>query len=122
MNPLRVAIVLAILCGVAAWQVSVIPESLMQMTVGATLVPAVTVAALALAGTALTAGVLALNAAAKGKADIGSWGFDLSGFWIMIRNDDSRSLFLYFVILITTLVFTPQSIAFIGNHASDYII
>ena len=47
MNPLRVAIVLAILCGVAAWQVSVIPESLMQMTVGPTLVPAVVVAGLA---------------------------------------------------------------------------
>ncbi len=47
MSPLRIAIVLAILCGVAAWQVSVIPESLMQMTVGPTLVPAVVVAGLA---------------------------------------------------------------------------
>ena len=48
MTPLRVAIALAIFCGVAAWQVSVIPESLMQMTVGATLVPAVVVGGLAL--------------------------------------------------------------------------
>ncbi len=47
MSPLRIAIVLAILCGVAAWQVSVIPESLMQMTVGPTLVPAVVVGGLA---------------------------------------------------------------------------
>ena len=47
MTPLRIAIVLAILCGVAAWQVSLIPESLMQMTVGPTLVPAVVVAGLA---------------------------------------------------------------------------
>ncbi len=47
MNPLRIAIVLAVLCGVAAWQVSVIPESLMQMTVGPTLVPAVVVSGLA---------------------------------------------------------------------------
>lgn len=48
MTPLHVALVLAILCGVAAWQVSVIPESLMQMTVGPTLVPAVVVGGLAL--------------------------------------------------------------------------
>ena len=34
MNPLRVALILAALCGVAAWQVGVIPESLMQMTLG----------------------------------------------------------------------------------------
>ena len=47
MTPLRVALLLAALCGVAAWQVSVIPQSLMQMTVGATLVPAVVVAGLA---------------------------------------------------------------------------
>ncbi len=47
MTPLHVAIALAILCGVAAWQVSVIPESLMQMTVCATLVPAVVVGGLA---------------------------------------------------------------------------
>ncbi len=46
MSPLRIAIVLAILCAVAAWQVSVIPESLMQMTVGPTLVPAAVVAGL----------------------------------------------------------------------------
>lgn len=47
MTPLRIAFALALLCGVAAWQVSVIPESLMQMTVGPTLVPAVVVAGLA---------------------------------------------------------------------------
>lgn len=47
MTPLRVALLLAALCGVAAWQVSVIPQSLMQMTVGATLVPAVVTAGLA---------------------------------------------------------------------------
>lgn len=47
MTPLRVALLLAALCGVAAWQVTVIPQSLMQMTVGATLVPAVVVAGLA---------------------------------------------------------------------------
>jgi len=46
MTPLRVALVLAALCGVAAWQVGVIPESLMQMTVGPTLVPAVVVGGL----------------------------------------------------------------------------
>ena len=46
MNPLRVALILAALCGVAAWQVGVIPESLMQMTVGPTLVPAVVVGGL----------------------------------------------------------------------------
>ena len=48
MTPARVAVLLAILCGVAAWQVTVIPESLMQMTVGPTLAPAVIVAALSL--------------------------------------------------------------------------
>ena len=46
MNPLRVALILGVLCGVAAWQVGVIPESLMQMTVGPTLVPAVVVGGL----------------------------------------------------------------------------
>jgi len=46
MTPLRVAILLLTLCGVAAWQVSVIPESMMQMTVGPVLAPAVIVAAL----------------------------------------------------------------------------
>lgn len=46
MTPLRIALLLAALCGVAAWQVSVIPQSLMQMTVGATLVPAAVVAGL----------------------------------------------------------------------------
>jgi hypothetical protein len=46
MTPFRVALLLFILCGVAAWQVSVIPESMMQMTVGPVLAPAVIVAAL----------------------------------------------------------------------------
>ena len=48
MTPLHVALLLALVCGVAAWQVSVIPESLMQMAVGASLVPAVVVALLSL--------------------------------------------------------------------------
>lgn len=48
MTPFRVALILIAICGVAAWQVTVIPESLMQMTVGATLVPAVIVGGLAL--------------------------------------------------------------------------
>ena len=46
MNPLRVALILGVLCGVAAWQVREIPESLMQMAVGPTLVPAVVVGSL----------------------------------------------------------------------------
>ena len=46
MTPFRVALLLLTLCGVAAWQVSVIPESMMQMTVGPVLAPAVIVAAL----------------------------------------------------------------------------
>lgn len=46
MTPLRVALLLMALCGVAAWQVTVIPESLMQMTVGPVLAPGVIVAAL----------------------------------------------------------------------------
>jgi hypothetical protein len=48
MNPFRLALLLMAVCGVAAWQVMVIPESLMQMAVGATLVPGVIVAGLAL--------------------------------------------------------------------------
>ena len=46
MTPCRVALLLATLCGVAAWQVTVIPQSLMQMTVGPVLAPGVIVAAL----------------------------------------------------------------------------
>ena len=46
MKPVHIAYVLAILCGVGAWQVTVIPQSLMQMTVGPSLVPAVVVAGL----------------------------------------------------------------------------
>lgn len=41
MTPLRVALAVGLLCAVALWQVFVIPESLMQMAVGPTLVPAV---------------------------------------------------------------------------------
>lgn len=48
MSPVHVALLLALVCVVAAWQVSVIPESLMQMSVGASLVPAVVVALLSL--------------------------------------------------------------------------
>ena len=46
MTPLRVALLLLALCGVAAWQVTVIPVSLMQMTVGPVLAPGVIVGAL----------------------------------------------------------------------------
>ena len=46
MTPVRVALLLAALCGVAAWQVTVIPASMMQMTVGPVLAPGVIVAAL----------------------------------------------------------------------------
>lgn len=48
MKPLHIAIALGLLCGIAAWQVALIPESMMQMTVGPSLVPTVVVAALAL--------------------------------------------------------------------------
>lgn len=48
MTPLRVALMLAAVCVVAAWQVTVIPESAIQMAVGPVLVPAVATAALAL--------------------------------------------------------------------------
>jgi hypothetical protein len=50
MTPLRVALALLLVCAVAAWQVSVIPQSLMEMTVGASLVPAGVVVGLCLAG------------------------------------------------------------------------
>ena len=46
MTPVHVAILLISLCGLAAWQVSVIPESLMQMTVGPVLAPGVIVGTL----------------------------------------------------------------------------
>jgi hypothetical protein len=48
MTPLRVALVLWLVCMVAFWQVSVIPSSMMQMTVGPMLVPALVVGGLAL--------------------------------------------------------------------------
>jgi Tripartite tricarboxylate transporter TctB family len=47
MKPVHLALLLALVCGVAAWQVAVIPQSLMQMTVGPAWVPAAVVAALA---------------------------------------------------------------------------
>jgi hypothetical protein len=46
MTALRVALLLLALCGLAAWQVTRIPESMMQMTVGPVLAPGVIVAAL----------------------------------------------------------------------------
>jgi hypothetical protein len=48
MTPVRLALLLLAVCGVAAWQVTVIPPSLMQMTVGPVLAPAAIVAALTL--------------------------------------------------------------------------
>jgi hypothetical protein len=48
MTPFRVALLLAALCAVAAWQVTAISESMMQMTVGPVLAPTVIVAALSL--------------------------------------------------------------------------
>jgi len=48
MTPLLVAVLLLALCAVAAWQVTVIPASMMEMAVGATLAPAVIVGALSL--------------------------------------------------------------------------
>ena len=48
MTPLRLALLLLAVCGVAAWQLTVIPQSLMQMTVGPVLAPAAIVAALSL--------------------------------------------------------------------------
>jgi hypothetical protein len=45
-----VGLALLLVCAVAAWQVSVIPQSLMEMTVGASLVPAGVVVGLSLAG------------------------------------------------------------------------
>jgi hypothetical protein len=49
MTPFRVGLLLLSVCLVAAWQVSLIPESAIQMTVGPMLVPAVIVAGLTLA-------------------------------------------------------------------------
>jgi hypothetical protein len=48
MTPLRLSGLLAVLATVAAWQVTVIPESAIEMTVGATLVPALVVGLLAI--------------------------------------------------------------------------
>lgn len=48
MTPLRLAFMLLVVCGVAAWQLTVIPESMMQMTVGPVLAPAAIVAVLSL--------------------------------------------------------------------------
>jgi hypothetical protein len=46
MTPLRVALLLAVVCAVAGWQVTLIPESAIQMAVGPVLVPAMAAAAL----------------------------------------------------------------------------
>ncbi len=48
MTALRLAFLLMALCAVAAWQITVIPESLMQMTMGPVLAPAAIVGALSL--------------------------------------------------------------------------
>ena len=48
MIPLHVALALAVVCGVAAWQVTEIPESMMQMAVGPSMVPLVVVISLSL--------------------------------------------------------------------------
>ncbi len=48
MSPIRVALVLAVIGLVAAWQLTVIPESAIQMTVGARVVPTVVVGFLVL--------------------------------------------------------------------------
>lgn len=47
MTPLRLAVLLLAIAAAAIWQVTVIPESLMQMTVGPVLAPAVVVGGLA---------------------------------------------------------------------------
>ncbi|MFM8769638.1 MAG: tripartite tricarboxylate transporter TctB family protein [Rubrivivax sp.] len=57
MTPRRVALLLVLLCGVAAWQVLVIPESAIQMAVGPSLVPAVIVGLLG-----LTSAIYAISA------------------------------------------------------------
>lgn len=59
MTPLRIAALLLALCAVAAWQVTVIPTSMMEMAVGATLAPGVIVGALSLV--ALLYGLSALR-------------------------------------------------------------
>ena len=59
MTPLHVTLLLVAICGVAAWQVTVIPKSLMEMAVGPTLAPAVIVGALGLI--ALLYGISALR-------------------------------------------------------------
>jgi hypothetical protein len=48
MNPIRVAAVLAVIGLVAAWQLTAIPESAIQMTVGARVVPTAVVGFLVL--------------------------------------------------------------------------
>lgn len=57
MSALRLALLLMALCAVAAWQVTVIPDSLMQMTVGPVLAPAAIVAGLS--GVAVLYGISA---------------------------------------------------------------
>lgn len=57
MSALRLAFLLMALCAVAAWQVTVIPASLMQMTVGPVLAPTAIVAGLS--GVAILYGISA---------------------------------------------------------------
>lgn len=64
MTPVRLALLLLVLCAVAAWQVTQIPSSAMQMTVGATLVPA-----LITVGLSVCASLYALSAWRGGQAD-----------------------------------------------------
>ena len=46
MTPVRLALLLLAVFGVATWQLTVIPQSLMQMTVGPVVAPVAIVAAL----------------------------------------------------------------------------
>ena len=67
MTPLRLAGLLLAIAAVAAWQVTVIPESLMQMTVGPVLVPAVVVAVLVLLAALYGASALRGRQADEGR-------------------------------------------------------
>lgn len=57
MTPLRVALLLSLLCAVAVWQALVIPQSAIQMAVGPSFMPAVIVGMLG-----LTSGLYAISA------------------------------------------------------------
>lgn len=64
MTPVRVALLLVAICLVAAWQVTVIPESAMQQTVGPAVAPAAIVA-----GFLLVAVLYGIGAARGRQAD-----------------------------------------------------